>query len=206
MHTIAATRSASSGPSDWVFYVVLIVLTLIALCLLMNTVANLIERISPDLRTLQPAQTWLSVIPVFGSFWVFFVVQKTAGMLQEEYARRKIVEFETSPGLATGWGFCFLLLCAQLTLMIDATVMTTLLYIGAAVMFAVYWQKLNRFRQKLDHDLMQHTQPHMPPFPQQPHVPFQQPPNYFPPPQHFPPPPSSTPPPPPNDWERWKPK
>jgi hypothetical protein len=199
----------SSG-SDWVFYVVLTIATLIVICLLMNSLANLVERISPDLRTISPGQAWLSVIPVFGSFWMFYVVRQVSDMTEQEFNRRKIVEFENSPGLAVGWGFCFILFCAQLTLLIDTPLFTALLYIAGIVTLIVYWSKVAELRRKLDHDLIAHHPAH--PFPQnaQPYQPPQNfppqqyfPPHPFPPATDFPPPPS---PPPGDEWERWKPK
>lgn len=194
----------SSGISDFAMYVVLIIVTIIVLCVLSNMLANLIDRVSPDLRTINSGQTWLSIIPVFGAFWIFYVVQQTANMVGEEFQRRKIVEFETSPGLAIGWGFSFIFLCAQITLLIDATFFTLILYLGAIGTLIVYFVKLSGYKTKLDNDLMrQHTQQFQQPYNQQPPHPFPEQPTYFPPQQEFPPQPQALP---VNEWDRWKPR
>lgn len=185
-------------------YVILIIVTTLVLCLLANTMANVIERVSPDLRTISSGQSWLSIIPVFGTFWIFYAVQQTSNMLSEEFQRRKIVEFETHPGLAVGWGFSFILFCAQLTLLIDATTMTLFLYIGAIITLIVYWVKLAGFKTKLDNDLMrQHTQRFQHPFQQNTPHPFPEHPQHYPSTPDFPPQPPA---PPVNEWDRWKPK
>jgi hypothetical protein len=192
-----------TGISDFAVYVILIIVTILALCVLSNAIANLIDRVSGDLRTVNSGQAWLSIIPIFGAFWIFYIVQQTANMVGEEFRRRKIVEFETSPGLAVGWGFSFIFFCAQLTLLFDATFFTLLLYLGTIATFIVYLVKLSGFKTKLDADLMQHNQQFHQPFNQPPAHPFPQPSSYFPPQQEFPP---QTPTPPVDEWQRWKPK
>ncbi len=204
MYNVEAYEEVSD-PSYWQYYVILFAITLVVLCLLMNTIANVLQRISSDLRTLTTPQIWITVIPFFGNIWIFHVVNQTAQMLKEEYARRKITEFETSPGLGVGLLLSFVLLTAELTLMMDETAFTVLLYLLAILLLILYWIKLIRFREKLDRDsLATHPQQHQTPFPQS----FEQPQNYYPP-NEFPPandfpPPDS---PPSNDaWDRWKPK
>jgi hypothetical protein len=193
-----------AGISDFAMYVILIIVTILVLCVLSNMMANLIDRISPDLRTISSGQAWLSIIPVFGTFWIFYVVQQTANMVGEEFQRRKIVEFETSPGLAIGWGFSFIFLCAQITLLIDAAFFTFLLYLGAIGTLIIYYVKLSGFKGKLDADLMrQNMSQFQQPFVQQPPHPFPEQQTYFPPPQDFPP---QSSPPPADDWDRWKPR
>lgn len=209
----------ASDPSFWQYYAVMLVVSTIVSCLLLNTMATLTERISPDLRTLSPAQVWVSVIPVFGSFWIFHVVNQLSNMLREEFARRKIVEFETSPGLSSGLGFCFTVFVAQLTLILDSPALSIFLYIAAIALLALYWSKLAGFRQKLDADLYQSQQSWQSPEQQQQQWPPQQfpPPQFPPPPQqyntppqwNYPPPPQDFPPqapPPPDEWEKWRPK
>jgi hypothetical protein len=201
-----------SEPSYWPLYVMLFVVSTIVICLLLNIMANLAERISPELRTMQPGQVWLAVIPVFGSFWIFHAVMQLANMLREEFSKRKIVEFETSPGLSSGLGFCFTLFVAQITLLFDTPVLAVFLYIAAITLLALYWSKLSGYTRKLDH-----PQAHQLPFTQpQQQWPQSQPYQYPPPPQwQYPPAPQSdasqqwpvTPPPPPADeWEKWRPK
>ncbi len=193
-----------TGISDFAMYVILIIVTIVVLCVLANMIANLIDRVSVDLRTINSGQAWLSIIPIFGSFWLFYVVQQTANMVGEEFRRRKIVEFETSPGLAIGWGFSFILLCAQLTLMFESTFFTAILYLGAIATFIIYCVKLAGQKAKFDNDLMrQNLQQFQQPYMQHPMHPFPEQAPYNPPHQDFPPPPLT---PTPEEWEKWKPK
>lgn len=148
----------ASDPSYWQYYVLMFVVSTIVMCVLLNTMANLAERISPDLRTLDSSQVWISIIPVFGSFWIFHVVIKLSNMLRDEFARRKIVEFETSPGLSSGLGFCFTLFIAQITLLFDTPVLAVVLYITAIALLAVYWSKLAAYTRKMDFPHHQQSQ------------------------------------------------
>lgn len=185
-----------------VAYFVLVLIT----CLLVNTIQATLQRVSGDIRSLTAAQLWIAVIPVFGAFWIFYVIYQTADALAEEFRRRKIVEFETSPGLGVGWAFAFFSLTAQLMLTLDEPLITGMLFVVAAILLVIYWTKIAGFKTKLDFDSLgganrfTDQQPftyHQPIVPNHPPFTFpQQQSNYQPP---FTPPPA-------DDWERWKPK
>ena len=200
------TYTVAEEPTHWQYYVLLFVGYSIVTCVLMNTVANLVQRVSPDLRTLTPAQVWITVIPLFGSGWIFNVVYKLAEMLKEEFARRKMVEFETTPGLGAGMLFAFITFTAHLTLLIDEPVLTAVLYIASVILLVLYWIRLVNFREKIDRDsLTQYAQQQFSfqqPLQQQVPPPGYYPPNNYYPSQDVPPdaPPSN------DEWDRWRPK
>lgn len=202
-----------ADPTFWQYYVLLFIVSMIVLCLLLNSMSQLIERITYDIRTISSGSVWLAVIPFFGSFWIFYAVYQLSIMLREEFDRRKIVEFETSPGLSSGIGFCFTFFVAQLSLMFDSLLLSGLMHVAAVVLLIVYWNKLGSFRRKIDHSFTQSTHvqhspaeqnyavQHFPPPMDIVQNPYEQPTWQFPPPQQDPP--QS---PPPDEWERWKPK
>lgn len=193
-------REVTNDPVMWPYYVFGGCVVLIIFALLVYTIQTIFDRLSPDLRTLRAPQLWLTIIPVFGSFWIFYVVYQLAHSLREEFKRRSIIEFETSPGLGTGWAFSFVAFTAQLMLTIDEPVVTSLLSILAVILLVVYWTKIVSFRAKLDEDIARTSTQQMPPYGfQQTHYP---PSPYYPP----PPPPPSSPPPADDQWERWRPK
>jgi hypothetical protein len=182
-------------PVLWPYYMVGAVMVVIIFALLVNTIQTVFDRLSPDLRVLSAAQLWVTIIPVFGSFWIFYVVYQLAGALREEFRRRNVVEFETYPGLGTGWAFSFFAFTTELMLTLDAPVVTLLLAILSVILLVAYWMKVAEFRRKLDdHARQMHSQQMPPPY-------------TFYPPQY--PPPADTPPPPPQQddaWNRWRPK
>lgn len=195
-------------PVMWPYYLLGGVVVFIISCLLANTVSALFDRISPDLRTMNPTQIWISVIPIFGSAWIFYIIYQLANALRDEFGRRKIVEFETSPGLGAGWAFAFLAATAHLTLLIDETLITVLLYVAATILLIVYWAKIAAFKNKLYSDDLRAPHNMQTSFPH--HQPASPPQNVQWPPYHppyVPPiPPSPEPPKQEEEWERWRPK
>lgn len=201
-------RYAYDGPAVWPYYVVAGFAITIVMCLLVATIQSIYQRISSDLRSLSPVQLWITIIPFFGSFWIFYVIHQLASSLHQEFKRRNVVEFETSPGLGMGWAFAFFFATAQLTLLIDEAIITSLLYIASVILLVIYWMKIIGFRSKLDFDafsgasfntptpfpfqiappsMQQQYRPDVPPVPQPFHPPYE--------------PPKSA-----DDWNRWKPK
>src|ERR1044072_1793009 len=139
-------------PLMWPWYTAGVFLLTLIMCLLVNTIHSIFQRAAPDLRSMTPLQIWISILPAFGRIWIFYVIYQLANTLREEFKRRKLVEFETSPGFGVGWAFAFFLATAHLTLLIDEPVITVLLYIVAVVLLIIYWVKIFGFRGKLDKD------------------------------------------------------
>lgn len=184
------------------YYLVGLFVSTLIVALLINTVQSAFQRISPDLQSLTPAQLWITVIPFFGSIWIFYVIWHLANALSEEFKRRKIVEFETFPGLGVGWAYAFFTVTAQLTLLIDETTITVLLYIVSFILLIIYWTKIAAFNNKLNYDSLGANQFHSPPPFQsqwQQHAQHNRPESQIP--QQ---PPAQSP--QQGEWERWKPK
>ena len=199
------------GAAEWIFYVIFFFTAQVVIVLFILTIQSIFEKISPDLRSLSVTQLWLTIIPAFGSIWIFYVIYQLAESLSEEFKRRQIVEFETKPGLGVGWAFSFFAVTALLTMMIDERIITILLYVTAVVLFVIYWAKLAGFKTQLTSEATSPFQPAQH-FPQQPFYPPQE---SFPPvqqPQQWqqPPPPGyynpENQPPKQDEWEKWKPK
>jgi hypothetical protein len=204
-------------PTVWPYYFIGAVVIMIISCLLASTFQSVWRSISADLRTMAPEQSWLIIIPILGIIWMFYMIYQMGNALKEEFKRREIVEFESTPGLGIGWAFSFALLTGQLVSFIGEPVLTAILLITAVILLIIFWIRLAGFQRKLEtlNGAGFHQFHHMPPPPQQ-----EWPPNYPPPqnnqwppqnnpwtpsnnqwpPQNFPPPPQQ------NEWEKWKPK
>ena len=70
------------------FYGVVIAVSIIVHCFFLNTLSKCFKEISPRNRTMEPGQVWLSLIPLFGTVWIFIVVLKLADSLEKEYRSR----------------------------------------------------------------------------------------------------------------------
>lgn len=199
-------------PSYWLYYSMAGLAIEVFMAVLLSVYNAINQRIACDLRNLSPLQLWLMIVPAFGSIWIFYVIWQNANALSEEFKRRKIIEFETYPGLGIGWAFSFFCATAQLTLLLDDPGIPILLGIATVILFVIFLVKLAGFKDKLDKDALNEAHLVPPPPPQYTYPNYQQPvqqqPDYTQ--QQFPPgnypPPQNPEPYQPNDWERWKPK
>ena len=57
-------------------------------------------------RRMSPGLVWLTLIPLFGMVWQFFIVNKMADSLKAEFTTRNINLDENRPGYLIGLVFC----------------------------------------------------------------------------------------------------
>jgi hypothetical protein len=104
---------------------------------------NTIKEISIENRTIQPNQVWLTLIPLFGLFWQFFMVKKISQSLAAEFSKRNIIVHNDKPGYSLGLTYCFLLCCG-----IIPGIGILFGFAGFVVMI-VYWVKINQYKNLL---------------------------------------------------------
>lgn len=123
-----------------VFGIALIVIGI----LFLMAIYKLLQKCSPENRTMEPGLVWLWFIPLFGLYWQFVVVNNVAMSLQKEFKKRSIAE-EELPGKKIGLPMCILTVVS----IIPIPVISTLVGIAGLVYWILYWVKIRGFSQKL---------------------------------------------------------
>jgi hypothetical protein len=196
----------------------------------LNNIATSLSKVHRQVRSGQPAQVWLTLIPVFGLVWGFIVNTQVSESLAREYRRRGWDSDEARPGFEIGV-MTVVIACLYQFQAFFTTAVPFVSFLCAIVLGGAMYrhsERLNAFRERLDEapDVAmppppppvwppQHNQQPspwgVPPPPAWPQQPYQQPPQWPAPPQHnWPPPPPAdnnytNNPPPPDDLSRWMP-
>ena len=107
------------------------------------TLQKALNKCAPENRAMQPAMTWLLLVPLVNIVWSFFVVINMAKSLGAEFQKRGIAE-EPEPGKKLGMIMCILLCCGIIPLL------GMLCSLGGLVCWIMYWLKISGFSKKLD--------------------------------------------------------
>ena len=125
-----------------IFGLIFVLIGLVVMIFYILTLQKALNRCAPENRAMEPAMTWLMLIPCFSLVWHFFVVLKMAKTLGAEFQKRGIAE-ETEPGKTLGLIMCILGCCACIPLV------NYLCGPAALVCWIVYWVKIAGFSSKL---------------------------------------------------------
>ncbi|MCU0431971.1 MAG: hypothetical protein MUC87_00795 [Bacteroidia bacterium] len=199
----------------------------------LNNIAMALSKVHPQVRSGQPGQVWLTLIPLFGLVWGFVINTQTSESLAREYRRRGWDSDEARPGFEIGTMTVVVACLYQFQLYFTIAI-PFVSFVGAILLGGAMYrhsERLNAFRERLDEapDAVPNiqapasppvwpqqpqqqwpNQPQWPGEPQQTQWPAPPPPqtNWPPPPgyeQGSAPPPNYAPPPPPDDFSRWMP-
>jgi len=107
------------------------------------TLQKALNKCAPENRAMQPAMTWLLLVPLVNIVWSFFVVINMAKSLGAEFQKRGIAE-EPEPGKKLGMIMCILFCCGIIPLL------GMLCSLGGLVCWIMYWLKIVGFSKKLD--------------------------------------------------------
>lgn len=104
---------------------------------------NTLEVIRPENRKMEPGMVWLSLIPLFGLIWQFFIVNNLADSLRLELDKKNgpVEELKTVQNL--GLAYCILFCCSPIPFL---GVLTS---IAGIVCWIMFWMKINTFRNML---------------------------------------------------------
>ena len=122
---------------------ILLLITVIPIVLLDILLHRALARCAPSSRTMAPGLVWLMLIPVFGLFWAFRVVNRVATSLRNEFQRRGLGE-SPAPGKAIGRAWATLALLSAIPLVNFATMLP------AAICWAFYCIRIALLTRKLD--------------------------------------------------------
>ena len=106
------------------------------------TLQKALNRCSPENRAMNPGMVWLTLIPLFGLVWQFFVVINVAKSLGAEFQKRGMAE-EPQPGKTLGLVTCILSCCGIIPFL------GILCSLGALVCWIIYWVKIAGYSAKL---------------------------------------------------------
>lgn len=143
MNMTEPTLLAITGPAALVFMAVFILLTIFPVIFYLLTLQGTLREISRENRRMQPEQVWLSLIPIFGIVWQYFIVSRVADSLYLEFRKRNIYVPEQKPGYNFGIAYCILISVSIIPMI------GLLSVIGAAVCWVIYWVKISDYRNLL---------------------------------------------------------
>jgi uncharacterized membrane protein len=106
------------------------------------TLQKALNKCAPENRAMEPAVTWLLIIPCFGLIWHFFVVMNMSKSLAAEFQKRGVTA-EPEPGKMLGLIMCILAVCSIIPLL------GPLCALGSLVCWVIYWVKIAEFSKKL---------------------------------------------------------
>jgi hypothetical protein len=126
---------------------VLLILFLSAVFLIVTiffliSLQRVLERCSPECRTMPPGQVWLLLIPLFNFVWQFIVVIKISESLANEFRKRGIAR-EPEPGKTLGLAFCILDVCTVIPVLGMGA------GIAGLICWAMYWSKISEYSNEL---------------------------------------------------------
>ncbi len=137
------TMLAISGPAALVFMAVFIILVIFPLFFYLNTLSSILKEIGPENRKMAPEQVWLSLIPIFGIIWQYFIVSRIADSINLELTKRNIYSVENRPGYNIGIIYCILFSFSIIPYI------GILSAVGGIVCWLVYWIRINEYRNRL---------------------------------------------------------
>lgn len=121
-------------------FLIILGVCLIPLIFYLITIQDTLKEISPENRQMQPGEVWLSIIPLFGMVWQFFVVDRVSKSLKAEFLKRNIQIVEEKPGYSIGIAFCILNCCGIIP------VLGGFAGIGGLVCWIIYWIKIADYK------------------------------------------------------------
>lgn len=135
------------GPQE-IMVILVVVAIIFGVCLIpmiffLLTLQNTLNAVSFENRKMEPGLVWLSLIPLFGMVWQFIVVDRMAGSLQAEFAKRGVATEEARPGNSIGLAYCILFCCSLIPFLGYIT------SIAGLICWIIYWIRINDYKNRL---------------------------------------------------------
>lgn len=118
----------------------------------LNNIATALGKVHPQVRSGQPGQVWLTLIPVFGLVWGFIVNTQVSESLAREYRRRGWDSDEARPGFEIGT-MTVVIACLYQFQLYFTTAIPFVSFVCAIVLGGAMYRhsdRLNAFRERLD--------------------------------------------------------
>jgi len=121
---------------------VMLLIGLVVMVFYILTLQKALNKCAPENRAMQPAMTWLLLIPCFGLVWHFFVVINMAKTLGAEFQKRGLAE-EPEPGKVLGLVTCGLFVGSCIPFL------NYLCAPAGLICWIIYWVKISGYSGKL---------------------------------------------------------
>jgi hypothetical protein len=133
------------------FAVVLVVLVigLIPAIFYLLTLSRTLKQVAPHNQRMTPGEVWLTLIPLFGTVWHFFVVARVADSLAAEFNQRRIPCNEQRPGYNIGLWMLILPLVGFIP------ILGGLASLAGLVLWIVYWVRIAGYKRQLEEHVFQ---------------------------------------------------
>jgi len=116
---------------------------LIPAILYILTLQTALSKCAGSVRTMQPGEVWLLLIPLFNLIWHFLVVMGIAKSLRNEFARRGIPSADPLPGQSIGMAMCICACCGIIP------ILGILASLASLVLWIIYWIKVAGYSELL---------------------------------------------------------
>lgn len=123
---------------------IILILVIIPFILYLVTLQNTLKLVSFENRKMEPGLVWLTLIPIFGFIWQFFMVKNIADSLRLEFEMREIPTDEEKPGYGIGIAYSVLFCCNIIPTIGGFTSLAGLICLG------IYWNKINGYKRMLE--------------------------------------------------------
>lgn len=154
MQAIAATIAATLAATTYAGLSANLILLLLAIEIAVSvafvlSLSRALEKCSPPFRAMGTGSLWLLVIPLVNRFYIFAVVSNMAKSLGNEFRARGIQDAEDAPGQTAGMimGIGGL---GAIVANLAVPSLGNMVNLGYAVLYGLYWGKINRFSRMLD--------------------------------------------------------
>lgn len=118
---------------------------LLSMIYFLSILQNALKKCAPASRTMAPWKVWLTLIPLFGLVWQFFVVLNVGDSLENEYARVGLRPRGFKESQAVGLGMC---ICESCVLVPVPPIKHLILTVGF-VLWIAYWFRIANFTRAL---------------------------------------------------------
>lgn len=144
MHTLFLMYIPEGAQIIWIGIIAAILLLPFIFYLL--TLQSTLKLVAPNNRKMPPGQVWLTLIPIFGTVWHFFVVNNVSMSIEKEFRSRGL-PIESKPAYTIGLIACILYaLSTVLFLLGDGSKLASL---AAFICLIIYWVKIAGHKNKL---------------------------------------------------------
>lgn len=146
-HFLNAVLLGIIGPQEIIVILTIVaivfVASLIPLIFFLLTLQNTLNAVSFENRKMQPGEVWLTLIPLFGMIWQFFIVNRIAESLKLEFEKRGLKTEEELPGKSIGMAYAVLYCCSIVPFLGYLTA------VGGLICWIMYWVKINEYKNRL---------------------------------------------------------
>jgi len=128
----------------WTIIIIALVIGYTIEILFILTLHNTMKAVSIQNRAMPIGQLWLLLIPLFGTVWIFIVVNKLSQSIEKEFLTRSVA---VEPRPTYSIGLTYSILGASTILPIP--IINSLIAFAALICWIIYWIKVGEYKNRL---------------------------------------------------------